>query len=89
MNDPVLEKIGLTRDKVINYFGRAPKTPPPNPSYGSRQNSVGTSDTGAVDMTRQVLRMRAQGKTTVQIARDLYLRQSTVESIITKSKILQ
>jgi len=86
MTDPTLANIGLTRDQVIAYFGRAPKTPPrtalPKMVSSSAPESVPV-------LKRSILKLKCTGMTSLQIARELRITTATVNRILEEQTLLK
>lgn len=86
MTDPTLANIGLTRDQVIAYFGRAPKTPPR--TTPPKVVSSAAPESGPA-VRRSVLKLRCTGMTSLQIARELRITTATVNRILEEQTLLK
>lgn len=86
MTDPTLANIGLTRDQVIAYFGRTPKTPPP--AELPKQNSSAPAESSAI-LKRSVLKLRCTGMTPLQIAKELRITTATVNRLLSSQSLIK
>lgn len=86
MTDPVLANIGLTRDDVIAYFGRAPKTPPQ--TIPPKVGSTSAPESSPV-LKRSVLKLRCTGMTPLQIARELRITTATVNRLLSQQTLIK
>lgn len=85
MTDPILCNIGLTREDVIAYFGRTPKTPPP--AELPKQNSSASSESPT--LKRSVLKLRCTGMTPLQIAKELRITTATVNRLLSSQSLIK
>ena len=85
MNDPILCNIGLTRDDVIAFFGRAPKTPP---RTVPDKTSTSAPESSPV-LKRSVLKLRCTGMTPLQIAKELRITTATVNRLLSQQSLIK
>lgn len=86
MTDPILCNIGLTREDVIAYFGRAPKTPPP--TKPGKEISSSAPESSPV-LKRSVLKLRCTGMTPLQIAMELRITTATVNRLLSQQSLIK
>ena len=86
MTDSTLANIGLTRDQVIAYFGRAPKTPP---RITPPKVVSSAAPESAPVLKRSILKLKCTGMTSLQIARELRITTATVNRILEEQTLLK
>lgn len=86
MTDPTLANIGLTRDQVIAYFGRAHKTPP---RITPPKVVSSAAPESAPVLKRSILKLKCTGMTSLQIARELRITTATVNRILEEQTLLK
>jgi DNA-binding NarL/FixJ family response regulator len=86
MTDPTLANIGLTRDQVIAYFGRAPRTPPRTTPPKIASSAAPES---APVLKRSILKLKCTGMTSLQIARELRITTATVNRILEEQTLIK
>lgn len=86
MTDSTLAQIGLTRDQVIAYFGRTPKTPPRS-ELPKVSSSAAPESSPA--LKRSVLKLRCTGMTPLQIAKELRITTATVNRLLSQQSLIK